>query len=53
MPEPPRWVVERDGSRVHLFGETVGLRAGDEWLTDELRAAVTSSRVLWREADRD
>ncbi len=53
MPGPPLWVVERPGSRVHLFGETVGLRAGDEWLTDELRAAVASSRVLWREADRD
>ncbi len=47
------WVVERSGSMVWLFGETVGLRAGDVWLTDEIRSAVDGSRELWREADRE
>jgi hypothetical protein len=47
------WVVERSPSRAYLFGETVGLRASDVWLTDEIRAAVEGSRELWREADRE
>ncbi len=51
MSGPPLWVVERARSRVFLFGEAVGLRH-DEWLSDELRAAVEASRELWREADR-
>jgi uncharacterized protein len=53
MAGPPMWVVERSPARVFLFGETVGLRAGDVWLTDEIRAAVEGSRELWREADRE
>ena len=53
MSGPPMWVVERSPSRVFLFGETVGLRASDVWLTDEIRAAVEGSRELWREADRE
>jgi uncharacterized protein YbaP (TraB family) len=53
MPCPPLWVVERSPARVFLFGETVGLRAGDAWLTDEIRGAVAGSRELWREADRE
>jgi uncharacterized protein YbaP (TraB family) len=51
MSGPALWVVDRPESRVFLFGEAVGLRDGG-WLSDELRAAVQSSRVLWREADR-
>jgi uncharacterized protein len=47
------WVVERSGSRVFVLGEMVGLREGDLWLTDEIRAAVAGSRELWREADRE
>ena len=35
-----------------IFGETVGLRDAG-WLTDSLRDAVISSRVMWREADRE
>lgn len=53
MAGPPMWVVERSLARVFLFGETVGLRDDDVWLTDEVRAAVEGSRELWREADRD
>jgi uncharacterized protein YbaP (TraB family) len=52
MAGPPLWTIERAGSLVVLFGETVGLR-DDGWLDDELRAAVAASRVLWCEADRD
>jgi uncharacterized protein len=51
MSGPALWVVDRPGSRVFLFGEAVGLRDGG-WVSDELRAAVESSRELWREADR-
>jgi len=50
---PGLWCVERPGSLVCLFGETVGLRAGDMWLRPAIRHAVETSRVLWREADRD
>jgi uncharacterized protein len=50
---PPLWCVERPGSRVFLFGETVGLRPAHEWLRPAVRHAVEASRVLWREADRD
>ena len=35
-----------------IFGETVGLR-DDRWLTNIVRDAVTHSRVMWREADRE
>jgi uncharacterized protein YbaP (TraB family) len=48
---PRLWVVETPGSRVFLFGDAVGVRDG-EWVSDELRAALASSRELWREADR-
>jgi uncharacterized protein YbaP (TraB family) len=51
MSGPALWVVDRPESRVFLFGEAVGLRDAG-WLSDELRAAVESSRELWREADR-
>jgi len=47
------WVIERAASRVTLFGETVGLRPVDQWLTDDIRDAVEGSRELWREADRE
>ena len=47
------WVIERAASRVVLFGETVGLRREDAWLTDDIRDAVEASRELWREADRE
>jgi uncharacterized protein len=53
MTGPALWCVERGGSRVFLFGETVGLRPGDDWLRPAIRDAVEASRVLWREADRD
>ena len=47
------WVVERPRSSVFIFGETVGLREDDVWLTDVIRAAVEESREVWREADRE
>lgn len=53
MTGPALWCAERDGSQVFLFGETVGLRPGDDWLRPAIRGAVAASRVLWREADRD
>ena len=51
MSGPGLWAVDRPPSRVFLFGEAVGLRDGG-WVGDELRAAIVSSRELWREADR-
>ena len=52
MAGPPIWMVERGDAGVWIFGETVGLR-DDRWLTKVIREAVTHSRVMWREADRE
>ncbi len=43
------WVVERPDSKVFLFGETVGVRSEDVWLTDPIRAAFDDSREFWCE----
>lgn len=50
---PGLWVVERSAARVFLFGETVGLWEDHPWLTDETKAALTGSRELWCEANRE
>jgi uncharacterized protein YbaP (TraB family) len=46
---PTMWVVERSGSQVFIFGETVGVGADDSWLTETIRAAFDDSREFWCE----
>jgi uncharacterized protein YbaP (TraB family) len=45
---PPLWLVERDSSKVYLFGQ-MGVRAHSVWLTDGVRRAFESSAELWVE----
>jgi len=43
------WKVERGSSTVLLFGETVGVRREDVWLSDAVRLAVEGCREFWCE----
>jgi hypothetical protein len=48
------WQVERGASKVFLFGETVGVRREDAWLSEPIRRAVDGCREFWCEvADAD
>ena len=46
---PTLWQVERESSKVFLFGETVGVRRDDVWLSEPILRAVDSCREFWCE----
>jgi hypothetical protein len=46
---PTLWVIERSGSTVHLFGETVGLGRNDVWMGDAIRDAFDQAAEFWCE----
>jgi uncharacterized protein YbaP (TraB family) len=43
------WQVERESSKVFLFGETVGVRRDDVWLSEPILRALDSCREFWCE----
>ena len=49
MVGPTLWQVERESSKVFLFGETVGVGRDDVWLSEPIRRAVDSCREFWCE----
>jgi uncharacterized protein len=49
MVGPTLWQVERESSEVFVFGETVGVRCDDVWLSDPIVRAVDGCREFWCE----